>query len=69
MHGCDFNPECTYVIGDTSHDVACARAFGARAVAVATGNSPVESLAQHSPDLLFEDLSDVEAVLRAMGVS
>jgi phosphoglycolate phosphatase-like HAD superfamily hydrolase len=46
------------VIGDTEHDIECARAAGAWAVAVATGSRPREVLAAHAPDLLLEDLAD-----------
>lgn len=51
------------VIGDTSHDVLCARAIGACAVAVATGNSPREELVAAAPDLLLDDLSDAEPLI------
>ena len=54
------------VVGDTPRDIACARAGGARAVAVATGNFTREQLAQHRPDVLLDDLSDTEAVLGAL---
>jgi phosphoglycolate phosphatase-like HAD superfamily hydrolase len=46
------------VVGDTEHDIACARAAGAKAVAVATGSRTREQLAEHAPDLLLEDLTD-----------
>jgi len=58
----------TFVIGDTPHDISCARAIGAKAVAVATGGFPSERLAPHSPDVLLEDLSDLQATLRAFGL-
>ena len=54
------------VVGDTPRDIACARAGGARAIAVATGNFTREQLAQHQPDVLLDDLSDTEAVLEAL---
>jgi phosphoglycolate phosphatase-like HAD superfamily hydrolase len=47
-----------WVIGDTPLDVACARAIGARAVAVATGWHSLDELAATSPDLLLPDLAD-----------
>jgi phosphoglycolate phosphatase-like HAD superfamily hydrolase len=47
-----------WVIGDTPLDVACARAIGARAVAVATGWHSLEELALTQPDLLLADLTD-----------
>jgi phosphoglycolate phosphatase-like HAD superfamily hydrolase len=46
-----------WVIGDTPLDVKCARAIGARAVAVATGWHPIDELAASSPDVLLADLS------------
>jgi phosphoglycolate phosphatase-like HAD superfamily hydrolase len=39
-HGVEFPPERIFVLGDTPHDVSCARAVGAQAVAIATGNYP-----------------------------
>jgi phosphoglycolate phosphatase len=54
------------VVGDTPRDIACARAGGARVIAVATGNFTREQLAEHQPDVLLGDLSDTEAVLDAL---
>jgi len=51
------------VIGDTGKDIACARACGAKVLAVATGTVSRETLAADSPDGLLDDLSDTaEAV-------
>jgi phosphoglycolate phosphatase-like HAD superfamily hydrolase len=38
------------VIGDTPHDIACARAVGARCLGVATGGYSVAALREHGPD-------------------
>jgi phosphoglycolate phosphatase len=46
------------VVGDTEHDIACARAAGARVVAVATGSQPRSQLEAHAPDLVLDDLLD-----------
>lgn len=67
-HGLDFVPERTVVIGDTRHDVDCARANGFRSLAVNTGWSGRESLEASGPDVLLEDLSDLHAVLEALGL-
>jgi len=65
-HGIEFPPERIFVLGDTPHDIACARAIGAKAVAIATGKFTRAELAAHRPDFLFDDLSDLEAVLAAL---
>jgi len=63
----DFSPQQFIVIGDTPNDIACARAFGAKIVAVATGrNQSSESLAENNPDFLLEDLSDTKKVLQML---
>lgn len=64
-HGVEFPPERIYVLGDTPHDIACARAFGAKAIAIATGGYSHAQLSEHAPDYLFDDLSDIDAVLAA----
>jgi phosphoglycolate phosphatase len=51
------------VIGDTPHDVTCARAIGARVIAVATGNYSVEALRAAGADVTVEDLSATPAIL------
>jgi phosphoglycolate phosphatase-like HAD superfamily hydrolase len=61
-----FSPDRTIVIGDTRHDIACARAAGARAVAVCTGRYSREDLHPHAPDLLLDTLQDTETVLQKL---
>ena len=51
-------PERIWVIGDTPLDVRCARAIGAKVVAVATGAHTVEQLCAATPDLTLNNLSD-----------
>jgi len=65
--GSGFLPAEVDVIGDTGHDVACGKAFGARTIAVATGTWPRERLAEYDPDFLFDDLSDVDDVIATVG--
>ena len=52
------------VIGDTPHDIACARVGGVRSIGVATGGHSRAELADAGADVSFDDLSDTEAVLR-----
>lgn len=52
-----------WVIGDTPEDVRCARAIGARVVAVATGFASIEELRAAEPDVLLTDLTDPESLL------
>ena len=54
------------IIGDTPSDVACGRSIGARAIAVATGHYDAATLAACDPHAVFADLSDTEAVVRAI---
>lgn len=61
--GEDFPPERIFVIGDTPRDVECGRAIGAKTVAIATGNYPLEDLAACRPDYLFADMTDTAALL------
>ena len=64
----DLSPAQFIVIGDTPNDVACAKHFGARSVAVATGRShSPRDLAACAPDALLHDLTDTDAVLHTLG--
>jgi phosphoglycolate phosphatase-like HAD superfamily hydrolase len=49
------------VIGDTPFDIRCARAIGAKALAVATGGSKLAQLELHQPDWAIEDLRAIAA--------
>ena len=64
--GHDFGFDRVTIIGDTPHDVDCARACGAVAVAVGTGQYAMQELAACAPDLLFGDFSDVDRSLAAL---
>ena len=66
LAGYPFRPDEVVVIGDTPLDIDCARAFGAVAVAVATGRHTRTQLMDHEPDLLFDDFSDVDRVAAAL---
>jgi phosphoglycolate phosphatase-like HAD superfamily hydrolase len=61
------DPAAVVIVGDTPLDVAVAVAGGARSVAVATGDCDVTTLRASGADVVLNDLSDVAAVLDAMG--
>jgi phosphoglycolate phosphatase len=56
-------PEDVIIVGDTPHDITCARYGGAKVVAVATGTFGAAALAECEPDVVFEDLSDTSAFM------
>jgi phosphoglycolate phosphatase-like HAD superfamily hydrolase len=63
----ELQPSQFIVIGDTPNDIACARHFGARCVAVATGRTyGVDELQRSQPDALLPDLSDTQLVMQTL---
>lgn len=58
--------EQVIVVGDTPHDIACARAVGARPVGVATGNYSMDQLRASGGEIVFADLSDTKAFLELL---
>ena len=60
------DPAHVIIVGDTPHDVTCAKSGGAKVVAVATGTFSAQALAGYEPDVVFEDLSDREAFMSAI---
>lgn len=66
--GREFAGTDVVVIGDTPRDIDCARAFGATAIAVATGRFSGEELEAHRPDVLLESLEDGREFARAAGI-
>jgi phosphoglycolate phosphatase len=62
----DIPPEAierVIVIGDTPHDIECARVAGAKVIAVATGGFTVDQLREAGADDVLPDLSDTQAVI------
>jgi phosphoglycolate phosphatase len=57
-----------FLIGDTPHDIAAAKAIGAAAVAVATGKFNTEALKAAGAEHVLSDLSDTPGVLRILGL-
>ena len=64
--GVELSPERFVIVGDTPRDIKCARHFGARVVAVASGFHSLEQLAAHRADALLADLSDTAAVVNLL---
>ncbi len=65
--GAPVAPSDAIIIGDTPHDITCAKANGLRALAVTTGRYNAEQLRAYEPDLLLPDLGDHARVLAFIG--
>lgn len=63
MAGIDIGYSDCIVVGDTPLDVACAKPFGAIAVAVATGPYGYDSLLETGADYVLKDLSDAIEII------
>jgi phosphoglycolate phosphatase-like HAD superfamily hydrolase len=65
--GQDLPPEHFIVIGDTPNDIACARHFGTRVLAVGTGRiHSIEELRACQPDAFLPDLLDVALFMKTL---
>lgn len=60
--GIDIEQHEVWVVGDTPHDITCARHINAKVIAVATGQHSPDELREYEPDLLLADLSDITPV-------
>lgn len=58
-----FSPEEAWVIGDTAHDLRCARAAGSHCILVGTGKTGFAAVRDLDADRVVEDLSDTDGVL------
>lgn len=58
------DPRDVVVIGDTPHDVDCAKHNGCRVIAVATGMFSVDELRECGADLAVADLSDTPSLVK-----
>ena len=56
-------PGDVFVVGDTPLDIACAKANGAKAIAVATGPYAAAQLRESGADVVFEDFSETTGFL------
>jgi phosphoglycolate phosphatase len=64
--GIPIERESVLVIGDTPHDITCARYSGVQVLCVATGTYPRRVLAEHNPDYLLDDLADTAVVMEIL---
>lgn len=62
-HGVTVAADQAVIIGDSHRDVACAKAWNIRVLAVATGALSVERLRDYDPDQVVETLSDTDSVV------
>ena len=64
LRGAGPSAEDVLIIGDTPHDIECARAHGCRVLAVATGQRhSLAELSLHRPDHVVKDFSQTDALL------
>ena len=52
------------IIGDTVHDIECAKTSGAVSISVGTGLTPKEALLGKNPDYYFDDLANTKNFLK-----
>lgn len=62
-HNRSLPPHHAFIIGDTPHDVACAKAHGLRSLAVATGSYSIPQLQAAHADRVVPDLADTASIL------
>lgn len=62
-----FQPAETLIVGDSIHDVGCARAHGIPALAVATGRTPSAALRAAGADWLVPDLREAARAVAWLG--
>ena len=67
--GFEIPPEEVIIIGDTTRDIACAAACGARCVAVATGTHDRERLEAQRPWRCVDDLMDTAAIVSLLATA
>jgi phosphoglycolate phosphatase-like HAD superfamily hydrolase len=64
--GRDLAPSRITIVGDTLHDVQCARVNGCRSVAVATGKFSQDELRAAGADVVVPDLAAVDEIVRIL---
>ncbi len=64
--GIRFTGKDVVIIGDTEHDVNCAKVLNSKCIAVATGHYTVSQLQAFNPDYTFENFANVETAFEAI---
>lgn len=59
LTGRRFRPEEALIVGDTIHDISCARAHGIPVLAVATGRTTAQTLRERGADRVVADLTEI----------
>jgi phosphoglycolate phosphatase-like HAD superfamily hydrolase len=62
VYNTDFKNQNIWIIGDSEHDISCAKDNQLRSLAVSTGWTDHDLLAEQNPDYLVTDFSDVDAI-------
>ncbi len=63
LRGRSIDPGQVVIVGDTPHDIDCARAHGCRVLAVGTGPYPTAALLDRGADLVVDDLTATAAIV------
>lgn len=66
LRGIRLAPDDVWVVGDTAHDLACARAGGAHCLLVGTGHTPAAELAHLGADATVPDLCDTDLIVKLL---
>jgi phosphoglycolate phosphatase-like HAD superfamily hydrolase len=66
LRGEDYDPGEVWVIGDTEHDLSCARAGGVRCLIVGTGHEGFDAVRTLEADAVLESLADTELALEIL---
>jgi phosphoglycolate phosphatase-like HAD superfamily hydrolase len=66
LRGETYLPEEVWVIGDTRHDLSCAKAAGVRCLIVGTGRDGFEPVRDLDADAVVENLADVDGIIKTL---
>jgi phosphoglycolate phosphatase len=66
QHGGAIRGEHVVIIGDTPHDIDCAKAHGCRSIGVATGMFSIDQLRDSGADLAVADLTETISICEWM---